>query len=436
MRPRRRAVPAAALALVLAGCAGASGTPVPGGSATPGSTPSPAASATDPAAPTAPPGGIVTPTAAVPPGGPGRAWSTVTSGPGYVTGVAHGPAGWLHVVLFDGEIPSVPRFRVSADLAAWTEARGDASGIVGGRDWAVAGTADAYVLAGGGVYRSADGATWVPGVAIPGSDAAALADVDGIAADGTRFLAWDSWASEGPWTSVDGRTWAPVVLPGAPALIVDAVAAAPGGGFAVAGRIGASVAELEAATADVVPFTVLPGEQGLWTSPDGTTWTRVPLGGGFGLGRITSLALGGPGGGLLAAGQLGPVGEQVERAPAVTLWRIRDGALPEVLAGAPFGLAETNPGETHVVALADRWLVLGARIAVPGPWPEPGPAGVVLGSDDGEAWWALEPDGEGAVPAGGLVRALATGEGRLVVASAAATPEMIGELVLRVSPAL
>jgi hypothetical protein len=219
----------------------------------------------------------------------GLDWSRVDADDGHGTAIVHGPAGWLYVAILDGEIPAIPRLRLSSDLRTWHERKPDIPEIQGGMDWTLAASKDAYVLAGGAVFRSTDGRHWESVVAA--SAVAGPIDADHVVSDGRGFVAWrGTLAAPGLWTSSDGRTWATAALPGAPAVLVDVVAARPSGGYVAAGRVGDSAAELDQAEGLAQRWEARPGTEAIWMSDDGTTWTGIPLGAGFEQARITGLA--------------------------------------------------------------------------------------------------------------------------------------------------
>jgi hypothetical protein len=310
-------------------------------------------------------------------------------------------------VLFDGEIPSIPRIRLSGDLRTWTQRKPDHAGIQGGVNWALAADDEAYVLAGNGLFRSADGRHWTRGHAAKA--AMGRLDADSVASDGRRFVAWQgTMGSGGVWASPDGRTWRRVRLPGAPAVIIDSLAARPGGGFVAAGRIGATVAELDAQVGEFLQWETLPGTQAVWTSRDGTTWKRVAVGDRFARTRLTDVAAGGPGGGIVALGLTGEFGRDSGEDLEVTAWRWTSGGGWHRLQGRAFAIVEADPGTARILAARGRWLVVGARTDATARHP-----GTIGGSDDGARWWAVEPRVLGTDPRAYYIDAVASVPGRL-----------------------
>lgn len=319
----------------------------------------------------------------------GLDWAQTKKAIGRGTAIARGPAGWAYVALYDGEMPTVPRLRFSDDLRTWTERRPDDPDLFGGVDWMLAGSDSAYVLAGVGVWRSVDGRHWVPGVTA-GADGGPV-DADHVASDGHGFVAWRAGTpADGIWSSADGRTWSELAIPDAPALIVDAVAALPAGGYVAAGRAAASAAQLD--TGDVPAQLALPGKQAVWSSGDGATWVSVALGAGFEEARITSIAAGGPGGGIIAVGSPLTIDEGADIERVVAVWRWLDGTGWQRLAGQGFPTVQRDPGDLRIVATADRWLLVGSRMRADARNVlDLTPPGVVAGSEDGTAWWAIAP---------------------------------------------
>jgi hypothetical protein len=275
-------------------------------------------------------------------------------------------------------------------------------------NWALAADGEAYVLAGNGVFRSVDGRHWTRGRAAKAS--MGQIDADSVVSDGRRFVAWQgTMGSRGVWASANGRTWTRVRLPGAPAVIVDSLAARPSGGFVAAGRVGASVAELDAQVGDFLQWETLPGAQAVWTSGNGTAWKRVDVGDVFAETRLTDVAAGGPGGGIVALGLTGAFGRDSGGGQAVTAWRwtSRDGW--RRLEGRAFTIVEADPGAARILATRNRWLVVGARTDATARHP-----GTMGGSDDGTRWWAVEPRVLGTDPHAYYVDAVASRPGRLV----------------------
>ena len=434
---------------LIGACAGTSGSAAPAPSSDPtraasSPSPSPAPSRT-PAAPTPSPspvvpavGEVVPPNTEAPEGDGtlGLDWVLATKDEGWGTGIVHGPAGWLYVALFDGEIPMIPRLRLSSDLRTWDEQKPDIAGMEGG-SWALAASDTAYVLAGqnAGVWRSTDGRRWTAVAAADG--AGSSVDASGVVSDGRGFVAWRGpLATDGLWTSRDGRTWVKVALPGAPAVIVDAVTAQPSGGYVLAGRAGETPAALDAVEGPAQRWEARPGTQAVWTSIDGATWLPVPMGAGFKAARITGVAAGGPGGGILAVGNDGLFDEQRNVERGVVVWRWADRVGWERLMGQGFPPIEQDAGATRVLATPDRWLIVGSRMRADARNVlDLTPQGVVAGSEDGSAWWAVAPVVLGSVPPNYYLDAIGTEPGRLVFLTNSG-PSIVGTVRIWVSPTM
>lgn len=178
-------------------------------------------------------------------------------------------------------------------------------------------------------------------------------------------------------------------LPGAPFVRVDALIGREDGGYVLAGRAADTADGLR--EAHDMQWYSLPGTQMIWTSPDGTDWTALPLGDAFVGGRITGLASDGPGGGIVAVGYLGEdLEDGVEQIP--TVWRSGDEVAWQRLVGPTFALLASDIGATRVVATDERWLVIAARMRddAASIWDLTS-SGVTAGSEDGSAWWATGP---------------------------------------------
>ena len=148
------------------------------------------------------------------------------------------------------------------------------------------------------VWTSVDGTTWVrvldDEAVFGGAGAQLMWDVtmwgSGLVAVGS------SYNDAAAWTSADGTHWTPVphdedVFGGPRIQEIESIA--PGGPGLVAVGWDESGEDTDGA---------------VWTSPDGTTWTRVPddgaVFGGEGMQRINRVTIGGPG--LVAVGMEGP----------------------------------------------------------------------------------------------------------------------------------
>jgi len=374
-------------------------------SPTPTATPSPTLSPSPTTTPTPTP----TPTPAATPatGSLGLDWTLAARGTGHAVSIAYGPAGWAYQVSYDTGFGNVPAVRTSPDLRTWTE-RTAKGASVAGTDICIAGTASAYVMAYGRIFASADGRTWTRGAAAVSGAGPVKADC--VISDGRRFVAWTEWqGQDGLWVSAAGRTWTKVALPGANALVIDAIAARPDGGFVAAGRAGDTIAALDAAVGTYKQFETLPGRQAVWTSGDGRTWKQVPLGGTFDGKRVSAIAAGGPGGGVVALVQAGRFGQDNEDDLSIETWRWTKAGGWRELRGKAFTIDEAWPGDARVIATQDRWLLVGARTLAGRSHP-----GVTAGSDNGSRWWAVRTRSLGTSKAQYFIDGVAAARGRLV----------------------
>jgi hypothetical protein len=232
--------------------------------------------------------------------------SELTSGQdqlGALTGVAHGPEGWLAV----GSV-----MYASADGVAWRPVAGPADVTM-----TAAGPGGYVVACGGSAWWSPDLASWSQGGGIDGQVLAVAADAHGFVSVGSDDR------SPAVWTTSDGRSWMAVALPvpaGASSAVLQQVAsdgtrlAALGQATTPAGVVPfAEVSVNGGATWLQVPFAspgagtsftaLVGGSDGFtavgqygsgmpaaWTSADGTVWVQSRLAG-LGSGyRITALA--------------------------------------------------------------------------------------------------------------------------------------------------
>jgi hypothetical protein len=327
---------------------------------------------------------VVPPTASPPDreGAIGLDWAEVHADPDEVgTMLVKGPAGWMYELYDDSGFPS-PHLKLSADMATWSDVR-PAREI--DQISSLAATGTTYLCC-DGLWRSTDGHKWerIDATFIGGSAPDRIA---ALASDGRMFVGWHGEfpSSEGVWTSTDGQTWTMARLPGAAHVLVDVVLGRrPSGGFLIAGRVGETASELDDAVIGMPRFHRLAGRQGLWRSDDGVTWTSLVGDGTFDGSRITDIGVGGPGGGVVAAGLTGETNEGANVVPLPTVWRSRDLVSWEHLVGPVFALEESNIGATRVVGSSERWLVLSSRGMHQ-------PIGVVAGSDDGDTWWTTDP---------------------------------------------
>ncbi len=252
---------------------------------------------------------------------------------------------------------------IISDVAAGTDGRMVAVGSVG-----VAGSWTAAA------WTTTDGTTWVvsPIDATPGSFAVGVAAIPGGfgggGAPGARFIAVGRLATNAvAWTSIDGSTWNPEVLPSA-----AGVPNPPG-------------SDAERATSVLVTEAgiVVGGSKGpelgsrvarIWRSTDAAAWTAAPDSGAFADAEVTALAAGSHG--VVAVGHSGsgetPTGSVAWTWNGDRTWaRSDDPALARVLVQS-------------VTSLPD-----GTLVAV-GSGGDQQPA-VALRSPDGRTWTAA-PD--------------------------------------------
>jgi hypothetical protein len=290
------------------------------------------------------------------------------------------------LVLHDGGFP--PTLLHSTDRRTWDER---ALPSLEGRAFAtvIAASESAYVLpVDGSCLWSTDGRNWQE---TPANADNGWLRFNEALSDGGTFVAWRPYpASHGIWASRDGRSWTMVSLPGAPAVLIDAVAARPGGGYVVAGRVGPTASELDAIEGPATLFQARPGRQALWTSDDGVLWAPVLMGPGFETARFTSVAAGGPGEGVVAVGPATSQDELDGVEPELGVWRWTDATGWVRLRSQGFPVVERDPGQTRILATGSRWLLVGARMR-PGATSvlDTTSTGVLAGSEDGSAWWAV-----------------------------------------------
>ena len=259
----------------------------------------------------------------------GGSWALVTSlsqvsaasGLEALTGVTHGPSGWLAV-----GAPG-PVVMTSADGTTWQSAAGPGTitaDLAGVSALAAAAGPHGYVIVGklvapGGscvadVWWSPDLTVWTRAHDV--NDATGSSQVLAVAADARGFVSAGSHDGKpAVWTTTDGTTWTTIVLPvpaGASSAVLQQIAisgnrvAALGQATTPAGTV--PIAELSvnggaswqqvpfsspgpdtaftALTASPGGFTAAgqfgePGQQQVaaWTSANGTSWTSAPIGG-------------------------------------------------------------------------------------------------------------------------------------------------------------
>jgi hypothetical protein len=277
------------------------------------------------------------------------ATQAVLGGPGdeQLTGVAHGPAGWL-AVGGGATAAQGPVVVGSADGRTWTALDG-AAAFAGQGQVVTAAAADAagYVIVG---HQLTGGRTvaavWdAPG--LTGWQRAAIAlpatgdsQLNAVTATGKGFVAVGSAGTRAAaWLSPTGRTWSLVTVPqppGAASAQLDFVAAS---GTTVA----ATGIEITAA-GQRVPFAAA-------SADDGTTWTldelpAPPAARGTATG-VTALAAAGTG--FTATGTYGTPGSQ-----DVVIWTLaaRAAAGAAWTAASPDGMGLAGPGTHAITALA------------------------------------------------------------------------------------
>jgi hypothetical protein len=399
----------AAVAFALVGCASQVPTspgPTPQVSASPSAAPSgidpppdgsPPAQPTPPAAPTDAPTVApvalfeVDPPSTDPPtlsGTVGLEWRRARFDE-YMIGssLAARPNAWLYLLFSHGGTSAIPEVVLTKDFQSWVVTTPPIRAPGCGDGGSVAGSATAWLLRCGDLFRSADGRAW-DRIELPEATSSELRH---LVSDGQTFVGYrgEYPADDGVWVSDEGSVWRKIALPGAPFVRVDALIGRRGGGFVLAGRT-AETRDLLREAHDMQWYS-LPGEQALWTSADGATWTAIPVGAAFEGARITGLAADGPGDGLVAVGYFGENLENNVR-QRVGVWRTTDMARWEHLNGAAFELLEPWTGQVRVVATNERWLLVGARLATAaGGESDLTPMGVTAGSDDGSSWWSIAP---------------------------------------------
>lgn len=255
-----------------------------------------------------------------------------------LTGVVHGPRGWLAVGRAEGR-PAQPVTLTSSDGTAWTKApfpRGQVAeaAAVGPHGYVAVGAAGPNARS----WRSADLGAWRPGT-VGGGDGAWMTDV---AATSTGYAAAGGRRDGRPalWTSPDGLKWTPATLPPGLAGPLDRIVAhgdvlvasgaanaitfSPDGGRTWQARPLTAAPEPIAVTAlaatpkgfAAAGTTGRPGRQDvvLWTSADGGVWRRAPGHAAPGGQRLTALTAVGPD--LLALGT-----DSGHRGETPLLWR-------------------------------------------------------------------------------------------------------------------
>lgn len=220
-----------------------------------------------------------------------------------LTGIAHGPAGWVAVGGVVAGVKQHPVVVTSADGVTWQAADAQhAFASSGTYTSGVAAGKQGYVIVGRQVtgHRTFAAVWWSSGLG--GWTRGYNGNLDGrlsssemlaVTALPRGFIAVGQWRGAGAWTSADGRHWTPVSLPvpaGSKSAVLRQVAAngnhvvATGDAVTAAGKI---------------PFAVV-------SADGGATWTEVTLKAPGGTGTVTALTSAGRG--FVAAGVTGQPG--------------------------------------------------------------------------------------------------------------------------------
>jgi hypothetical protein len=273
-----------------------------------------------------------------------------------LTGVAHGPAGWVAVggPELGGTTPSPghPVVVVSADGRTWkTEDRTVAFGAPGlvasavaagggsaGSEYAIVGWQAANGHSTGRAWYSAGVAGWQPAVVPTAGGNSQLAAVTAttsgfvsVGSSGTRPAAW---------LSVNGRVWRQVTL----ATPDGAVSASLG--FVAANGVAIAAAGTEVTAAGwQIPFAAI-------SADGGSTWTEAPLAAPAHAQALTVTALTTAGTGFVATGTFGVPGDQ-----DVVIWshvpaQGGNAATGTWTAAAPDGYGMSGAGVQAITALA------------------------------------------------------------------------------------
>jgi Protein kinase domain len=223
----------------------------------------------------------------------GTTWRPATAITRDLAGVAavaaaSGPAGYVIAgKLVEPDGTCLPDVWWSSDLTGWTKAHDVNQADGSSQVLAVAAGPSGFVSAGShdgkpAVWTTNDGRAWTT-VAIPLAAGATAGWIQQVAISGTRMTALGQQTTANglrPLAEVSadgGLTWQPVPFgsPG-PGISITALAGGPGG-FTAAAQFSAAGGALDAA---------------VWTSADGSTWTRSEVSGltGGGIRAITALA--------------------------------------------------------------------------------------------------------------------------------------------------
>ncbi len=233
-----------------------------------------------------------------------------------LTSIAHGPAGWIAVGDVVSGAMQQPIVVTSADGVTWQQA--DSAAEFAGPDTYVTGVTagqHGYVIVGkqvragrvfAAMWWSADLRSWAAGSNGGLNGRLEPSTAYAVAGLGAGFVAAGTHGSGSAiWTSADGRTWS-----------VHDIAAPAGASAAVLRLVTVNGSRVVAAgyavtRAGDTPIVAVSADGGL-------QWTQAELAAPGGLGAVTALTAAGPG--FVAAGQVGPAGDQ----RAVT-WSSPDG---------------------------------------------------------------------------------------------------------------
>jgi hypothetical protein len=335
----------------------------------------------------------------------------------------------MHMLTTDGEIPSTPRLLLSDDLRSWEDVTPAGDVVACGDGGALAASTTTYLLRCGGLWRSADGRAWAQ-VDATTSDGTPADELHYLVSDGSGFV-----ATVGRYPPTDGVWTSPDGSDWTKRKLPGAshvrmdALMARRSGGYLLAGRGADSAASLEETHGI-QWESRPGTQALWESDDGLEWTSLPLDEGWDQARISGLAADGPGGGLLAVGLVGGSLENGTLEGQVpAIWRSSDGTAWQRLTGPTFEFVEGDPGATRVVSTAARWLVVASR--TPGS-----PLGIAAGSEDGTAWWpadAIAVDDDGYV----LNEIVSTGDQLVALGAGVETPTMTpADVMLWASPPL
>ena len=310
--------------------------------------------------------------------------SLIVGGPGFIGGGASGEAAAQDAAIW-----------TSSDGLAWTRTAGTPSGPGWVNGLAADGSGFVAVGIGGAgakraaVWTSADGLTWsaVPdSPALANADGSGNAEMNAVLRTGSRFvavgIAWGGASGQhgAAWTSTDGVSWQRATLTDPGDSMRDVVVGGPG------------LVAVGTGVAGPLPRAAI------WTSPDGSIWTRVADGPLFENAMISAVVTG-PGG-LIAVGS---ALEPATGALRPMVWTSDDGLAwrAATIEGEPVpsGPPQAFEGSMmrDVIGLADGWLAVGSdlEIRTDGALEN----AVLWTSRDGAAWTRLpyEPIFQGGI---------------------------------------